>query len=253
MRPIPCLSLLFLSNIVALPALATSPIDSRTIIKTYQIQSSLDDAEERSSDGRMNLDSGSLDLNNDDIIGLRFDQIDLPSDAQIKAAYLRFFGGNADSNSTEALTVTIEGEAVDDAPAFSGEDGHISTRFSSQTTSSSVQWQVPQWPNSWLSSDKHKSVDITEIINEIVSRPGFSNGNAIALMLTGNSNASRVGYLYDYTLDHPDRIRMPRLVIEYQTDHPPVCELTPQILSEASSDYLPDYSYAGYQLSLIHI
>ncbi len=193
----------------------------------------------------MTLDGGFSDLNNDELIGLRFSGVDIPAGAVITSAYLRFFGGNA-SNNGGALNVTIRGEASDDAAAFSGSDNEISSRMQNATVASTL-WAVPAWTDSWESKAEHKSADITEIIKEIVARPGFATGNAIGLTVQGDSAEGRSMYLYDYTVDYPERVRMPRLVIEYQAAKP-VCSVTPSLLS-GEEGYLPDYSYAGYQWS----
>ncbi|MCO5135773.1 MAG: hypothetical protein M9908_15815, partial [Phyllobacteriaceae bacterium] len=55
---------------------------------------SQDDAEEHLSNGAVTVDSGDLDLGNDNgqdqVIGLRFDQIGIPKGATITGAYLQF-------------------------------------------------------------------------------------------------------------------------------------------------------------------
>ncbi len=98
-----------------------------------------DDAEERSSNGRMVGSSTDLELAFDDgdstdTVGMRFTGIGIAQGAVITDAYIQFRVDETDSGSA---SLTIRGEDVDDASSFTGSDYNISSR---PTTTASVAW-----------------------------------------------------------------------------------------------------------------
>jgi hypothetical protein len=166
-----------------------------------RVADSSDDAEEADS-GSMYVDSTDLDLLNDDdrAVGIRFQNVSVPSGVLITSAYLEFVSEETDS---EATDLVIKGEAVDDAPAFSQTDNDITSRA---TTAQSVEWNaVAEWDSV---DEKHNTPDISAVVQEIVGRAGWSSGNAMAFIITGNGR--RVAYSYDGSSD-----KAPVLRIEY--------------------------------------
>ncbi len=220
--------------------------DASTTFKTFQIENGNDDAAEIKSNGNMILNESTIKLgyntsrSKDQIAGLRFANVDIPENAIIRSAYLRFYTNNSDSTGTVNFTIT--GEASDNSASFSNNTNNISNR---PKTTASTNWSPPDWDEPWVSKDIHKSADISNIINEIISRQGFVSGNAITLFIEGVGTNMRSSYSYDYYLIYPERIRFARLIIEY--DHPEQsCTLMPSIL-EDTTVFLPDYSFAGYK------
>jgi hypothetical protein len=80
-----------------------------------RVVASADDAEESSS-GSVSLTSGDLELMIDGTphhaVGLRFTALAIPQGATVTSAYVQFV---ADEAQSEATSLTIRGEAVDDA------------------------------------------------------------------------------------------------------------------------------------------
>jgi len=218
-----------------------------TTHRTFQIENGNDDASEIKSNGYMILADSTIKLcydtarSEEQIVGLRFANVDIPKNAVIRSAYLRFFTNN--SNSTGPVTFTITGEAADNSASFTFETYNISDR--TRTTTSKI-WSPPDWNEPWVSKEIHKSADVSNIINEIVTRLDFDSGNAISLFIEGVGTNIRSTYSYDYNLAYSDRIRFARLIIEYDYLEP-ICLLTPSILNAASTHFLPDYSFAGYK------
>ena len=152
---------------------------SNTIVFN-QINSSADDAEEKIADGFVSTSSSDLDLVNDEgviyTVGLRFQDIVIPQGARITSAVLEFV---ADEVNTVATNITIKGQDIDNAPAFAATPNDITNRT---TTSSSVTWEPEFWS---IIGGNYKTNDLSIIVQEIVNRPNFSAGNAIALILEG--------------------------------------------------------------------
>ena len=99
---------------VALPG---DTIQVGTVVEV-QLSASSDDAEE-SGTGSVSLTSSDLELvhtnGSNQTVGVRFTSIQIPQGAQIGNAYIQF---QVDENSSEAVSLQIQGEAVDNAPTF---------------------------------------------------------------------------------------------------------------------------------------
>ena len=112
-----------------------------------QIQSSSDDAEEKFDGSSVTTSSSDIELVYDSwnsqglqTVGLRFDNIAIPSNSLITNAYIQF---TADESSSGTMTMTINGEDNANAAPFSATANNISGRA---TTTASVQWSsIPSW------------------------------------------------------------------------------------------------------------
>ena len=120
----------------------------------------------------MQLSSGDLDLAQQPI-GIRFTTITIPPGALITNAYLEL---TAEDSATAVSTITILGEASDDAAIFTTTRHNITNR---PTTAASVAWSLP----AWTSGQTYQSPDIAPLIQEIVNRPGWGSGQNLALIL----------------------------------------------------------------------
>ena len=157
--------------------------DTTIVIKRgieVQITASTDDAEETTISHNMDLISGDLDIGGT-IVGLRFPGLNIPQDATIVNAYVQF---GADENSVSASSLTIAGENTDSATTFTNANGNITSRT---PTSSTVAWSPAEWTRRDAGLDQ-RTPNVSSIVQEIVSRPGWSSGNAIALMISGSGN-----------------------------------------------------------------
>ncbi|MEA1868256.1 MAG: thrombospondin type 3 repeat-containing protein, partial [Thermodesulfobacteriota bacterium] len=155
-----------------------------------QISSGADDAEEKSS-GSMYLTSSDLELvhdSSDQTIGMRFNGLNIPNNATISSAYIQF---RTDEISSETTSLDIEGEAIDDAPGFSSADWDITDRI---TTTASATWSPDPWTTVGESGSAQRTPDISPIIQEIVSRSGWDEGNALVIIVTGTGKRVAESY-----------------------------------------------------------
>ncbi len=140
-----------------------------------------DDAEE--SDGAVADSSGDLELVRDQAeqtIGIRLVKLPLaPGDALVSAA-LCF---TADEASEEVTEVVIRAQATADAPAFSTAPADLSSR---PLTTAAVRWIVPPWPTAGAAGPAQRSPDLAPLLREVVSRPDWKPGQAIALIISGH-------------------------------------------------------------------
>ena len=159
-----------------------------------------DDAEERGSNagsnpGDMYLTSSDLELVNDgssrgdQVIGIRFRNVYIPQGTQITEAYIQF---SAESTTSAAITLKIEGQKSGNAEMFTYEQYNISLR---PRTIENESWQKAQDVDTW-DDDARGSAQLTpniaDIIKEIVGQTGedsWSNGNSLVIIITANGQA----------------------------------------------------------------
>ncbi|MEM7293830.1 MAG: SGNH/GDSL hydrolase family protein, partial [Pseudomonadota bacterium] len=106
-------------------------------------------------------------------------------------------------------SLNIHGQAADNPGTFTTSSGDITSR---STTAASVSW--PGIP-AWVENDKgldQQTPDLSGIVQELLNRPGWSNGNAMVFIVTGDGQ--RRGRSFDDPLPSP--IQPPELVIEYE-------------------------------------
>jgi Bacterial Ig domain len=146
------------------------------------IAAGADDVEQR-PDGRMRIPNDDLELVTDgaevQTVGLRFTGIDVPAGATILNAYVQF---RADEKSSVATNLTVGGEASDNAPPFTTTRFDVSSR---PDTTASVPWAPPAWSIGQAGSAQ-RTPDLSAVVQEIVSRPGWGSGNALVLVITGS-------------------------------------------------------------------
>jgi tartrate-resistant acid phosphatase type 5 len=163
-------------------------IDSASI--TSQVISSADDAEEDINTGSVSLTSSDLELGADagvnQWVGMRFNNISIPSGAFILNAYVEF---EVDETGSDPTSILIQGQASDNAPAFANTTANISSR---SRTAAQVAWNsIPAW--SALDA-KWQTPDLSPIIQEIVSRPGWAAGNSMVIIASGSGRRTAESY-----------------------------------------------------------
>ena len=158
-----------------------------------QVSQGNDDAEERVSSGNMSLTSSDLELTSDggnnQLIGIRFQNINIPQGTTILSASIQFTTDETNSGST---SVTIGGEDADNASVFSGTNSNISNRT---LTTASVGWNsIPAWNTVGQSGTNQQTPDLTSIVQEIVNRGGWTSGNSMALVINGSGERTAESY-----------------------------------------------------------
>jgi hypothetical protein len=150
-----------------------------------------DDAEEETS-GDVDLDSSDLELVTESTlqtVGMRFTNVTIPKGATIASASVQF---KVDEPESGATTLTIRGQAADDAPTFTSATGNVSSR---PTTAAGVTWVPAPWTVVGEAGPAQRTPDLSPVIQEVVDRPGWSSGNALVLLVTGTGE--RVAEAHD--------------------------------------------------------
>lgn len=114
--------------------------DAVAATTSVRVSNGDDDAEQDSNGANFSATQDVLNLG-DRVVGLRFQSLDIPNSAVITNAYIQF---TPDSATSGATSLTIYGEATDDAVKFSS-NSQITTRTKT-TEGTKVGWPaVPAW------------------------------------------------------------------------------------------------------------
>jgi len=201
----------FVSNTVTQSVAVTDVVTTTTVERSVSADG--DDAEE-SATGSVSTTSSDLQLVRDadnQTVGMRWAGLGIPRDATIVSAWIQFTARRSD---TEATNLLFRGEATDDAASFSNSRNGISSR---PRTLASTAWAPAPWSTRQSGPDQ-RTPDLSAIVQEIVSRPGWAQDNGLAVIVTGSGR--RTAYSYD-----GNRPRAPMLHVEYVP--PPVPEAPP--------------------------
>ncbi len=166
-----------------------------------------DDAEER-ADGSMYLDSSDLELIEDDspqLVGIRFENIPLKQGNQVVEARIQF---TVDEVGDEPTNLMIHAEASDNSERFSDETYDISSR---KKTTTAVSWAPAPWTTVKISGPAQRSSNLAAMVNEVLRRPGWSEGNAIAFIFSGTGKRTAHSAAKDSVL-------APRLILKTRKD-----------------------------------
>jgi hypothetical protein len=169
---------------------------------------SSDDAEENAASGAVTLNGSTLQLtktgSGEQVVGLRFQNVQIPKGVPVTSAYIQFTASNDGSDPTTSLQWV--GEASDNAATFTGGDTNVSNR--------PLTVAVSNWsPGPWVDGEAgvtERTSDLTAILNEIVSRPGWATGNAVVLVVRGTGDRQAVSF-------DGNAGQAPRLVVSFAT------------------------------------
>ena len=112
-------------------------------------------------------------------VGLRFNGLQIPPGAVITNAYVQF---QVDEDSAGETILLIEGEDIANAPAFTSVRYNLSSR---SRTAANTGWTPVPWLTVGEAGVDQRTPNLAGIIQEIVDRPGWADGNSIVLIITG--------------------------------------------------------------------
>ncbi len=175
------------------------------------------DVEETISSGAMDIQSSDLELGTErgpaQIIGLWYQDIQIPAGAVITRAYVQFTNDVATTANANPCSLEIWGEASDNAQVFTNQAYAVSPRSKTQT---SQKWNPDAYTVVQEQGPKQRTPNLNRIIQEIIDRPGWSQGNSLALIITGTGTREVESYEGANSGDpghNPSQA--PTLVIEY--------------------------------------
>ena len=119
------------------------------------------------------------------VAGVRFSNLPILQGATILSATVQF---SSDNNHPTPGTLTIYGEASDHAAAFLNQSDNLSDR---DATAAQITWEPGPWTQDARGPDQ-KTPDLSVLLQEVIDRPGWSAGNAIALMFEAAGGACHI-------------------------------------------------------------
>ncbi len=171
----------------------------------YQVGANSDDAEQSNTTGATTTGGNQLNLRSDrKFVGVRFNGLAIPKDAEITSAYMEFRAAESDSGS---LTVEIAAQDADNATTFDGSSSDLSNRA---LTSNKATWS----PGSWSQNQFYQTSDISDVVEELVGRAGWSAGNSAVFIIKYLSGSGG----RDAVSRNSQAANAPRIIINYKTD-----------------------------------
>jgi outer membrane protein assembly factor BamB len=146
------------------------------------IEHGSDDAEENEK-GQVDLTSSDLEFVEDrgtQIVGMRFNKLNLPRNATIRKAFIQFA---CDEPSTSRTTLIIAAEKSANAERFKADSHDISSR---DRTTAETSWQPAAWPRVGEAGIGQRTPDLSAIIREVVSLPDWKPGNSLTFLISGS-------------------------------------------------------------------
>jgi type IV pilus assembly protein PilY1 len=152
------------------------------------VAASTDNAREslgnKTTAGTISTSELTLGANNTDgeqIVGLRFAGMQIPSGAKILASWIEFMAFNTNCNCNQPMGLTISGFDSTNTATFATSTSNISAR--TLTTASTIGWNNIE---SWTDKKVYQTPDLSEIIQAITDKSGWSSGNAIGFSFIRN-------------------------------------------------------------------
>lgn len=191
------------TNITGYACSTSSFVDRR-------VDASSDDAEQNAGTGSVNINGTTLDLTANGAtqqqVGIRFNNVTIPPGATVTNAYVEFTAPASGTINTGNPTITIRAQNADNAATFTTGANDISSRA---TTSASASWT----PANFTASATAQTGNISSVVQEVVNRAGWANGNSIAVIMSGAAaNNFRRAQSWDSS-----STAAPRLYVQFTT------------------------------------
>ncbi|MCF8371530.1 MAG: T9SS type A sorting domain-containing protein [Bacteroidales bacterium] len=167
---------------------ATDTLGNGTVV-TFQL--STDDAEQENDEVDSyyddDLDAGwEGDPTDQNILttGLRFTDVTIPAGAVIDSAFIVVVSHEG-KDVLDVANITIKGEATDNAVTFDEANFNENYLLTDRPmTNASAYWVVDY---EWIIWGTYRTNDLKTVVQEIVDRPGWASGNAMAFFLQGEN------------------------------------------------------------------
>ena len=140
--------------------------------------------------------------------GYRFTSIPVPPNVDIVSAYIQVSEYDP-SPGNAAISVKVYAEDVDDATAFAGTSGNLTSRT---LTTAAVDWDVS---SSWTQDNFYSSPNISSVIQEVVDRGSWATDNAINILI--KDDGSTDGNNRNVNSFDQDPTKAAKLDITYRT------------------------------------
>ena len=160
-------------------------VQSQAVGIDRRVAAASDDTEEETTSGSISGNTSDIELvtgATPQIDGLRFTNITVARGTTITSAYIQL---EADEAQSEVTNLVFQGHAADNAPTFTTAIHDVSAR---PRTAASVNWSPVAWAVVGEQGPNQRTGELKAIVQEIVNRPGWVSGNAIAIIVSGTGH-----------------------------------------------------------------
>ena len=155
---------------------------------TVEVNTGSDDAEEDVSTTVVNTTSTDLELvldSSNQIIGVRFDSVEIPDSAVILRAYIQFTSDEYNSF-VDPTNLIIDGELSPNSSTFDNSTNKISTRTKTSAANTVLWSDIKRWGSNGVAGFYERTPSLVNIINEIIAQPGWVYGNSMSFIISGS-------------------------------------------------------------------
>lgn len=164
---------------------------------TFFVRNENDDAEEGIGiyNDTVFIDNPDLELVDDydfmkdqQIVGIRFVDVDIPKDAFIVGSWIQFV---TDESSDTITSINFRGHAVANSLPFAPVKGNISSR---EKTNAVVNWEPKPWLSAGDEGEDQKTPDLKKVVSEIIALDQWQSGNPITFIIDGSGRRVATSY-----------------------------------------------------------
>jgi len=196
--------------------------------RIFTIVDGLQDVEENETDGQLYVNSLDLEFGFDtynnqnyQTVGLRFVDVQIPTDRKIVKAYLSMVAKSSGSGKSH---VKFHGEATGNSLMFDAKNAYELTNRN--LTENSIDWL----PSNWSENERINSPDLSDILNEIIKQPEWESGNAISILVKVNESALNIK-----SYEGSKGEEVVELIVEFETLNGNKCD----------DSFIPEYKING--------
>ena len=188
------------------PTPTLQPTPPQSVVFTAQVDVSTNSVDETSNDQLIhtaNLWLGTIERQGS-YAGFRFNDVQIPPGARILSAHLEFY---LLRDRTEPLELVVVAQASDNSAPFT----NVNPPAARLLTEQQIRLRIDE---PWLAGNWYELGDLAPVIQEVISRPGWLNGNSLSIIIGVAAGGVQDPSWVSSYLESPELA--PRLVVVYQ-------------------------------------
>jgi hypothetical protein len=191
-----------------IPTMTSTPTPQGTEL-ILQIAAGADDVNESSGNfvaDQTDLWVGNAGASSSQYVGLRFTDVAIPPGSEIHSAHLEVY---YTSEQWIYLAYDFAAESDDNSEPFTSDNPPSKRKLTSAIVPHES--NVPWLANTWYPLD-----EIADVVQEVISRPGWQTGNSLSLIAQGNASGGDFGRKFFSAFEIDPRIAA-RLIIDFSS------------------------------------
>lgn len=172
-----------------------TPVDPEVV---SNVDKSQNDVEEYTNGSGVLVNGTVLNLDANNTVGLRFENVIIPQGATVTSATVSLTSLSDDSDPVE---IEVYAEATDNSLPYTNAADTVSSRVS---TSNFVSWL----PGPWVTDQTYATPDLSGVVQEVVDRNGWCGGNSMSFKFLHVNGSERSAYTYDRDSSYAATLRV---------------------------------------------